>query len=105
MSEFLLITGMMIVTFLVRYPLIAMSGRIKLAPWFLQLLRYVPPVVLTAIVVPAVLMPEGHELWLDHTNARLIGAIAAILVGLWRQNLLLTIVVGMAVFFVWQWLV
>lgn len=104
MNEFLLIAGMMVVTFAVRYPVLAMSGRIQLAPWFLRLLRYVPPTVLTAIVVPAVLMPD-HQLWLDHTNARLIGAIAAILVGFWRQNLLLTIVVGMAVFFIWQWLV
>lgn len=104
MNEFFLISGMMLVTFAVRYPVLAMSGRIKLAPWFLQLLRYVPPTVLTAIVVPAVLMPND-QLWVDHTNARLIGAIAAILIGFWRKNLLLTIVIGMLVFFVWQWLV
>lgn len=104
MNEFFLISGMMLVTFAVRYPVLAMSGRIKLAPWFLQLLRYVPPTVLTAIVVPAVLMPND-QIWVDHTNARLIGAIAAILIGFWRKNLLLTIVIGMLVFFVWQWLV
>lgn len=104
MNEFFLILGMAVVTFLIRYPVLAMSGRIKLSPWFLRMLCYVPPTVLTAIVVPAVLMPN-HELWLDHTNARLIGAIAAVLIGFWRKNLLLTIVIGMLVFFVWQWLV
>lgn len=104
MDEFFLITGMMLVTFLIRYPILAMSGRIKLPNWFLQLLRYVPPTVLTAIVVPAVLMPE-QALWLDHTNARLIGAVAAILIGVWQKNLLLTIVASMAVFLIWQWLV
>lgn len=104
MDELFLITGMMCVTFLVRYPVMAMSGRIKLPDWFLQLLRYVPPTVLTAIVVPAVLMPE-NVLWLNHTNARLIGAVASVIVGMWQKNLLLTIVVGMSVFFVWQWLV
>jgi branched-subunit amino acid transport protein len=103
MNEFLLITGMALVTFAIRYPVLAMSGHLRLAPWFLQLLRYVPPTVLTAIVVPAVLMPNDH-LWLDHTNARLIGAIAALGIGIWRQNLLLTIVVGMLVFLLWQWL-
>ncbi|WNZ22453.1 AzlD domain-containing protein [Leptolyngbya sp. NK1-12] len=103
MNEFLLITGMVIVTFLIRYPVLAMSGRLQLAPWFLQLLRFVPPTVLTAIVVPAVLMPND-QLWLDFTNARLIGAIAAVGIGVWRKNLLLTIVVGMLVFFIWQWL-
>jgi branched-subunit amino acid transport protein len=102
MNELLLIAGMTLVTVAVRYPILAISGRITLAPWFLQLLRYVPPVVLTAIVVPSVLMPNGQELWVDHTNARLIGILAAIIVGFWRQNLLLTILVGMSVFLVWQ---
>lgn len=104
MNEFILILGMALVTFLIRYPIIGMSGRIKLSPQFLQLLSYVPPAVLTAIVVPAVLIPTGDRILLDYTNARLIGAIAAILVGVWLKNLLLTIVVGMVAFFAWQWL-
>lgn len=104
MNEFWLIFGMATITLLIRYPVLAMSGRMQLSPRFLQLLRYVPPTVLTAIVVPAVLMPN-QTLWIDPTNARLIGAIAAITVGFWRKNLLLTIVVGMVVFFLWQWLV
>lgn len=101
MDEAMLIGGMAIVTFLIRYPVLAMSGRFKLSPQFLQALSYVPPVVLTAIVVPAVLMPTG-EINLSHTNARLIGAVVAVLVGFWRQNLLLTIVIGMLAFFGWQ---
>jgi branched-subunit amino acid transport protein len=65
------------------------------------MLRYVPPAVLTAIVFPAVLMPEA-TLAITPTNARLIGAVAAFLVGIWQKNLLLTIVVGMVVFMAWQ---
>lgn len=103
MNEFLLITGMAFVTFLTRYPIIGMSGHIKLSPRFLKILSYVPPAVLTAIVVPAVLISSENGLLLDHTNARLIGAIAAVLVGFWRNDLLLTIGVGMLVFFGWQW--
>jgi branched-subunit amino acid transport protein len=102
MNEFVLIGGMAIVTFLIRYPVIAMSGRLKLSPQFLRALGYVPPAVLTAIVVPAVLMPSANQMDFSYTNARLIGAIAAILIGYWRKNLLLTIVVGMAVFFAWR---
>jgi branched-subunit amino acid transport protein len=100
-NEFLLIAGMAIVTFLIRYPVLALSGKFELSESFLQILRYVPPAVLTAIVVPAVIMPED-QLLLSYTNARLVGAIAAVAVGLWRKNLLLTIVVGMAVFLGWQ---
>jgi branched-subunit amino acid transport protein len=92
------------ITFAIRYPLLAISDRIKFSPQFFQVLRYVPPAVLTAIVVPAVLIPTGEQILLSYTNARLVGAIAALTIGLWYQNLLLTIVVGMTVFFVWQWL-
>ena len=102
-SEWLLIMGMMLVTFGIRYPVLAMSGRLKLPPRLLQALHYVPPAVLTAIVVPAVLVESG-DLWISVANPRIVGAIAALTIGLWRQNLLLTIVVGMAAFLVWQWL-
>ena len=57
--------------------------------------------VLTAIVVPEVLLSEG-ALHLSYLNARLAGAIAAGIVGGLTQNLLLTIVSGMVVFFSWQ---
>ena len=104
MNELYLIGGMALLTFLLRYGLIGMSGRIKLSSSVIQMLRYVPPAVLTALVAPAVLMPSGDRLMLSYTNARLIGAITAILVSYWTKNLLLTIVLGMLAFFSWQWL-
>ena len=103
-SEWLLVGGMALVTFLVRYPVLAMSGRLQLPAPLLQALNYVPPAVLTAIVVPAVLVESG-DLWLSWQNPRLVGAIAALAIGFWRQNLLLTIIVGMSAFLLWQlWL-
>jgi len=92
---------MALVTFLIRYPVLALSGRVQLSPRLLQALNYVPPAVLTAIVVPAVLVEEG-DLWFGWQNPRLVGAIAALAIGLWRTNLLLTIVIGMGVFLIWQ---
>ncbi|MBD0335882.1 MAG: AzlD domain-containing protein [Cyanobacteria bacterium Co-bin13] len=103
MNEWLLIGGMALITFLIRYSLIAVSGRLQLSPTLLQALRFVPPAVLTAIIVPAVFMPTG-TIWVGWHNARLVGAIAALMIGFWRQNLLLTIVGGMGVFLLWQWL-
>ena len=104
MNELYLVGGMALLTFLIRYGLIGMSGQIKLSSSVIQMLRYVPPAVLTAIVAPAVLMPSGNQLMLSYTNARLVGAITAILVSYWTKNLLLTIVLGMLAFFSWQWL-
>lgn len=98
-----LIGGMAIVTLMIRYPLLALSGRLRLSPWLIKALGFVPPAVLTAIVVPAVLMPDGVTLQFGPANPRLIGALACVVIGAWRQQLLLTILGGMAVFLLWQW--
>ncbi|MEO0755966.1 MAG: AzlD domain-containing protein [Cyanobacteria bacterium J06648_16] len=100
-AELSLVLGMAAVTFGIRYTLIALSGRIRLSPSLTQALRFVPPTVLTAIVVPAVLFPNG-TLWVSAENARLVGAIATLLIAFWQKNLLLTIVVGMAFFLGYQ---
>ena len=101
MNEVLLIGGMAIATFCIRYIMFGASSRIVLPPALLNALRYVPPVVLTAIVVPEVLLSDG-TVDISYLNARLVGAIAAAMVGGLTQNLLLTIVLGMATFFGWQ---
>lgn len=101
MNEVLLIFGMMIATFSIRYVMFGASSRVKLSPGLLRALRYVPPVVLSAIVVPEVLLSSG-ELSIGWMNARLVGAIAAILISYTTRNLLLTIIIGMATFFGWQ---
>ncbi|MEM9006174.1 MAG: AzlD domain-containing protein [Cyanobacteria bacterium P01_F01_bin.86] len=101
MNEALLILGMVIATFGIRYCLFGASSRLVLPPALLNALRYVPPVVLTAIVVPEVLLSDG-TLNASYWNARLVGAIAAIIASSLSQNLLLTIVVGLATFFGWQ---
>lgn len=101
MNEALLIAGMALVTFGVRYPTLAFIGRLPLPPLVIRALRYVPVAVLTAITVPAVLMPEG-EIALTLSNAHLIGGVVAALIAWRTRNLLLTIVVGMAVFLLWR---
>lgn len=103
MNYGLLIGSMALVTFAIRYGLLAFSGRISLSPKMIRALEFVPPAVLTAIITPAVLLPDGETLFIDWHNARLVGACIALGVGLWRGNLLLTIVAGMAAFWGWQW--
>ena len=102
MSEVYLIIGMMLVTFSVRYVLFPLSRQATFPPALERGLRYVPPTVLTAIIIPAVLIPDGVNIDLSYTNPYLIGAIIAALVGWFSRNLLLTIVIGMAGFFGWQ---
>jgi branched-subunit amino acid transport protein len=101
--EIYMVMGMALVTFGIRYLLFPISGRFRFPEWFEKGLRYVPPAVLTAIIVPSVLMPNGGALNMKLTNPYLIGALAACIIGGFFKNLLLTIVLSMAVFLAAQW--
>ena len=103
MNEALIIVGMALVTLAVRYPALALAGRLTLPAGLLRALNYVPPVVLTAIIVPAVLF-QHDQLQISPTNSALIAALVAVFVAWRSRNLLLTIVIGMAVFLAWRWL-
>lgn len=102
-SEMWMIAGMVLVTFGVRYPVLALVSRLTLPAPLLEALKFIPPAVLTAIIAPAVLQPQGH-MDLGLGNAYLYAAIAAALIAWRTKNLLLTIVLGMAVFLGWRWL-
>jgi branched-subunit amino acid transport protein len=103
MEEVYLLVGMVVVTFGIRFSMFVLAGRIEFPPQIINALRYVPPAVLTAITIPAVLIPSGNTVDFSYTNPYLIGALAAAAVGWISNNLLLTILAGMAVFWGWQW--
>ncbi len=102
MNEFILILGMALVTFAVRYPVLVLVGKIPLPDRVFRALRYVPPAVLAAIIVPAVLLPDGVQIDFSPSNSYLIAGIVAALIAWRTKNLLLTIVLGMAVFLIWR---
>ncbi len=101
MNETILILGMMLVTFAARYPVLALVGRAPLPPLAVRALRFVPPVVLTAITVPAMLLPKQHP-GIDLQNAYLWAGILSILIAWRTRNLLLTIALGMGIFLLWR---
>lgn len=100
-QDIVLILGMFIVTFAARYPLLVIVGRVQLPQRLFRALRYVPVAVLTAICVPAVLMPTG-TLDLSLTNAYLIAGLVVIGVAWRTKNLTLTILIGMGFFLLWR---
>jgi branched-subunit amino acid transport protein len=95
MNETLLILGMALVTFIVRYPVLALMGRIALPEPLLRALRYVPPSVLAAIIVPELVLDKTGTLALRAENSALLAGIITFLVAWRTKNLLLTIVCGM----------
>ncbi|HDZ56223.1 MAG TPA: AzlD domain-containing protein [Pseudomonas xinjiangensis] len=103
--EITMVTGMALITFGIRYALFAAGNRVRFNPLVTQALNYVPVAVLTAIVAPAMFMPnaeKGLDIALD--NAYLIGGLAAIVIAARWRKLLATIAGGMSCFFLWRWL-
>jgi branched-subunit amino acid transport protein len=103
-SDIVLVGGMALVTFACRYPVLAFVSRLTIPPRVRATMEFIPTAVLTAIITPAILAPNG-ELALHWQNPALIAALLCGLVAWRSQNILLTIVVGMATWWVWRWLV
>ena len=101
MNEILLILGMTLVTFLPRYGVLALMGRIEMPQPLFKALRYVPVTVLSAIIAPDLLLKDGN-VNLALNNSFLAAGIIAILVSWRTKDLLLTIVLGMAALWVWR---
>lgn len=104
MQEVYLILGMFMVTFGVRFVLFAVAGRAHFPVWLNHALGFVPPAVLTAIIVPAVLMPDG-EIWFSWRNPWLLAGACAFVIALVRKDLMTTIVTGMLIFMLLRFVV
>lgn len=91
--------GLGLLTFLTRLSFIALHNRWTPPELFRRALHFVPVAVLTAIVVPELIMHNG-SLDLTPLNPRLIAGLVAIFVA-WRwKNTVLTILSGMVTFWV-----
>lgn len=96
-SEVLLLIGMFVVTFTVRWFMLGFARSIVFPAWFKAALTFVPVAILTAIVVPMMLLPKGVW-WLSWQNPYLFAGLIAAWVA-WRwQHLLLTLVTGLIAF-------
>ena len=102
MSYTLMIVGMALVTFLIKATIFILGGRVAFPPLLQQALSFVPVTVLTAIIVPMVLVPRGAELELTWRNPQLVASIVAVLVCAATRKQLLTIVIALIAFFGWQ---
>lgn len=96
----LTIVAMGVVTFLTRLSFILAWGKFEIPPIVRRSLRYVPPAVLSAIILPELLRPGGIPIDLSLGNVRWIAGLVAALVAWRTRNALITIVAGMFVFWV-----
>ncbi|RFU46716.1 AzlD domain-containing protein [Paraburkholderia sp. DHOC27] len=102
MNYALLILGMALITWLIRAAVFVIGERLVFPPLVRTALGFVPVTVLTAIIVPMAVSPHGGDAELTWRNPQLVGALAAVVVSALTRRPLLTIAVGLAVFFIWQ---
>ena len=82
-------------TFVLRASFLVVAERlVDLPPLTQRILRQIPPAVLAALVLPALVRPEGT---LDLWQPRLLAGVVAAAVSWRTRNVGLTLVVGMAV--------
>jgi branched-subunit amino acid transport protein len=101
MSLWLLLLFSGLLTFGTRLSFILLLDRIKVPAWFRRGLRFVPPAVLSAIILPD-LFSQNSVLNLSLLNPQLYAGALAVLVAWRTKNVLLTILVGMIALLIFQ---
>ena len=93
----LVIFGLAGVTVLARCFFFILDRPWSLPAWAHRALKYAPVAALSGVVLPEVVMSNGHLVatWED---ARLFAAVAGAALFFWRRSVLLTLIVGMAVY-------
>lgn len=91
---FFIIAGMALVTFATRFAAVALLGQKKMPAGLERWLRHIPTGILTALIVPTLLLPEGH-LNLSLNNHYLLAGLVAAAVAWKSQSMVGTLVLGM----------
>jgi len=91
-----------LVTYTTRLSFILFVGHRQIPHHLLRALRFVPPAVLTAIIVPEVVMPGGN-LNFSFGNPRLLSGLLAVVVAWKTRNVVWTILVGMLTLWLLQY--
>lgn len=90
----LIIAGLGIGTFLIRFSFLGLIGNRPLPPWVLRHLRYTPVAVLPALIAPLVLWPEATGGQPD--LPRIAAAFVTLATGMLSKNVILSIAGGAA---------
>ena len=92
-----------IVTFGARFLMLSGWVAYGLPKWLIDALAFVPIAVLTAILVPAVLIDPATQQIIVMGNARVVAAIVATIIALVTRNVIATISSGLTTLWFVQW--
>ena len=95
MSNWLLIIYCGLITFLTRFTMIALLKREMFNDRIREILSFVPSAIFPAIIFPAIFLDNSGDFQLEN-NPKIMAAIIAMLIGIISQNIIATIISGLA---------
>ncbi len=101
MTVWLIMIALAVGTFLIRISFILLLTNREVPPLISRALRFVPPAVLSALVIPQILT-RNNSLLISFTNPQLLAGIVAAMVAWRTRNVLFTILSGMIVIWTLQ---
>jgi len=93
---FLIIMGMAAVTFFTRFAPAALFRKTGVPFWFERWMKHVPTGILTALIMPALLLPKGY-LDVSIDNHYLLAGIVAVIATYLFRNVIVSMGLGLAV--------
>ena len=95
MSNWLLIIYCGLITFLTRFSMIALLKKEMFNERIREILSFVPSAIFPAIIFPAIFLDNSGDFQLEN-NPKIMAAIIAMLIGIISQNIIATIISGLA---------
>lgn len=89
-----IIVGMTLVTFATRFSCLALFRQTGTPPWLERWLKHIPTAILTALIIPALVLPKG-QIDISFQNHYLLAGFVAALVAYKSRNIIATLMLGM----------
>lgn len=101
MTVWIVILAAGLLTYTIRLSFILLFEKLNIPKWVAAALRFVPPSVLSAIILPELFLENG-VLKLVPVNPRLLAGVVAVLIAWRTRNVLLTLLSGMLTLWILQ---
>lgn len=85
-----------LVTFVPRILPFLAARRMRVTPWAVAWFRFLPPAILSALLFPSLLFPEGE--WVGLFSPSIISAIVSATVAVATRSIIASIVAGMGTY-------
>lgn len=103
MNVWLIMIAAGLLTYFIRLSFILTYNHLSFPGWLQRALRLVPPAVLSAIIFPEILFKDGNFA-ITLSNEKIYAGLASVLVAWKFRSVVLTVITGMIVLYIAQYL-